>query len=65
MNVIKTKHNVTIARKDWEKFRMNPVLSEAIELLEDISDLAAAKKVHGKTLTISQYLKKRGIQSSH
>ena len=61
MNVTKTKRNVTIARKDWEKFRMNPVLNEAIELLEDISDLSAAKKVHGKAITISQYLKKRGI----
>jgi hypothetical protein len=65
MNIIKTKRNVTIARKDWEKLRANPVLTEAIELLEDISDLAEAKKVRGKTITISQYLKKRGIQSSH
>jgi hypothetical protein len=65
MNIKKTKRNVTIARKDWEKLRANPVLTEAIELLEDISDLAEAKKVRGKTITISQYLKKRGIQSSH
>jgi hypothetical protein len=65
MNIIKTKRNVTIARKDWEKLRANPVLTEAIELFEDISDLAEAKKVRGKTITISQYLKKRGIQSSH
>jgi hypothetical protein len=62
---IKTKNKISFARKDWEKFRTNPVLSEAIELLEDISDLAEAKKSRGKAITVGQYLKKRGIQNTH
>jgi len=41
--------------------KKNPALSEAIELLEDISDLEEAKKVRGKSITIEQYLKKRGL----
>ena len=45
--------------------KTNPAVSEAIELLEDISDLERTKKVHGKSLTIEQYQKRRGIQSSH
>jgi hypothetical protein len=65
MTLIKTKHQVTIARRDWEKMKTNPAVSEAIELLEDISDLENAKKVHGKSLSIEQYKKRRGIQSSH
>ncbi|MGD1006758.1 MAG: hypothetical protein ABR980_05955 [Ignavibacteriaceae bacterium] len=39
----------------------NPALSEAIELLEDISDLEKAKKVRRKSLTIEQYLKSNDI----
>jgi hypothetical protein len=65
MTLIKTKHHVTIARRDWEKMKTNPVVSEAIELLEDISDLEKAKKVRGKSMPIEQYQKYRGIQSSH
>lgn len=65
MTLIKTKHHVTIARRDWEIMKTNPVVSEAIELLEDISDLEKAKKVRGKSMTIKQYQKHRGIQSSH
>lgn len=65
MTLIKTKHHVTIARKDWKKMKTNPAVSEAIELLEDISDLEKAKKVHGKSMTIEQYQKHCGIQSSH
>ena len=64
MTVTKTKHHVTIPRKDWEKMKTYPSLSEAIELLEDISDLEKAKKSHGKSMTIRQYLQKCGIQST-
>ena len=60
MTLKKTKTSVTI-RKDWERMKKNPSLAEAIELLEDISDLEEAKKVRGKSLTIEQYLKKRGL----
>ena len=65
MTLIKTKNHVTIARRDWEKMKTNPAVSEAIELLEDISDLEKAKKVRGRNVTIEQYKKRRGIQSSH
>lgn len=61
MTIIKTKKQVKIQASDWEKLKKNPVMSEAIELLEDISDLEKAKKVRGKSLTIEQYLSKRGI----
>jgi len=61
MTIIKTKKQVKIQTSDWEKLKKNPVMSEAIELLEDISDLEKAKKVRGKSLTIEQYLTKRGI----
>ncbi|MDZ7766508.1 MAG: hypothetical protein U5K00_19135 [Melioribacteraceae bacterium] len=40
--------------------KQNPALKETLELLEDISDLEEAKKTKGKSLTIDQYLKKRG-----
>jgi len=59
MTLRKTKTHVQIKRKDWEKMKKNPALSEAIELLEDISDLEEAKKVRGKNLTIEEYLKER------
>ena len=65
MTLIKTKTHIKIARSDWENMKKNPVLNEAIELLEDISDLEEAKKVRGKSLTIEQYLKKRGLQNKH
>lgn len=61
MTLKKTKTHIKIARDDWEKMKNNPALSEAIELLEDISDLEKAKKVRGKSFTIEQYLKKRGL----
>jgi hypothetical protein len=61
MTIIKTKKQVKIQTSDWEKLKKNPVMSEAIELLEDISDLEKAKKVRGKSLTIEQYLSKRGL----
>ena len=65
MTLTKTKSHIKINRKDWEKMKTNPALSEAIELLEDISDLEKAKRVRGKSLTIQQYLKKRGLHSSY
>jgi hypothetical protein len=65
MTVAKTKHRVTIARRDWEKMKKNPALGEAIKLLEDISDLEKAKKVRGKSVTINQYRKRRGLHRTH
>jgi hypothetical protein len=65
MTLTKTKNHIKIDRKDWEKMKTNPALGETLELLEDISDLERAKKVRGKSLTIEQYRKKRGLQSSH
>jgi len=61
MIIQKTKSHIKIARSDWEKMKTNPALSETIELLEDISDLEKAKKVHGRSISLEQYLKKRGI----
>jgi hypothetical protein len=61
MTIIKTKKQIKIKSSDWEKLKKNPALSETIELLEDISDLEKAKSVKGKSLTIEQYLKKRGL----
>jgi hypothetical protein len=57
----KTKTYLKIARTDWEKMKSNPALSDAIELLEGISDFEKAKKVRGKSATIEQYFKKRGL----
>ncbi len=65
MTLTKTKSHIKINRKDWESMKTNPALSEAIELLEDISDLEKAKKIRGKSVTVQQYLKKRGLHSSH
>lgn len=65
MTLVKTKMHVKIRRKDWEEMKKNPILNEAIELLEDISDLEKAKKIRGKTVTIEQYLKKRDLQNIH
>ena len=59
----KTKTHIRIPRKDWERLRKNPQFSELIELLEDRTDLEAAKRVKGKDVTLSQYLVKRGIQN--
>ncbi len=61
MTIIKTKKQIKIQTSDWEKLKKNPVMSETIELLEDISDLEKAKKVRGKSLTVEQYLTKRGL----
>ncbi|MCX6151875.1 MAG: hypothetical protein NTX22_15225 [Ignavibacteriales bacterium] len=61
MTLTKTKKHILIERTEWEKMKKNPALSETIELLEDISDLEKAKKVRGKSFSIEQYLKKRGL----
>jgi hypothetical protein len=61
MTLTKTKTLVKIIRSDWEKMKKNPVLSETLELMEDISDLEKAKKIRGKSISIEQYLKKRGL----
>ena len=61
MTISKTKKQVKISTSDWEKLKKNPVMSETLELLEDISDLEKAKKLSGKSMTIEQYLTKRGI----
>ncbi|MEW5799992.1 MAG: hypothetical protein AB1728_13410 [Bacteroidota bacterium] len=45
--------------------KRNPALSEAIELLEDMSDLEKAKSVKGKNITLDQYLAKRGLSNRH
>ncbi|MDP1676859.1 MAG: hypothetical protein Q8L88_08305 [Bacteroidota bacterium] len=63
MTLTKTKSHIKIKRKDWESMKTNPALSEAIELLEDISDLEKAKNIRGKSVTIQQYLKKRGLHN--
>ncbi len=61
----KTKHAVRIPRTEWERMKKNPALSEAIELLEDMSDLEKAKSVKGKNITLNQYLVKRGLSNRH
>lgn len=61
----KTKNDVRISRRDWEKLRKNPNFTDLIELLEDERDLQEAKRVRGKDLTLQQYLTKRGIRNSH
>ncbi len=61
MTLTKTKTHIKIIRSDWEKMKKNPVLSDTIELLEDISDFNKAKKVRGKSISFEQYLKRRGI----
>ena len=44
MTLIKTKSHIKINRDEWEKMKNNPTLSEAIELLEDISALKKQKR---------------------
>ncbi|MBM4177158.1 MAG: hypothetical protein FJ213_13450 [Ignavibacteria bacterium] len=63
--ITKTKTEVRIKRKDWEKLKDNPVFNEAVELLEDIADLKRAKLVKGKDLTMEEYLKKCELQSNN
>jgi len=63
--LVKTKKHVRIPREEWEKMKKNPTFSEAVELLEDIAELDKAKRVKGKSLTLEQYLKKRGLQNNN
>jgi hypothetical protein len=58
----KTSKDVRIPRAEWNRLKRNPSFSDLVELLEDRADLQAAKKVRGKSLTLSQYLEKRGIR---
>ena len=61
--ITKTKTEVRISRRDWEKLRKNPSFIELIELLEDREDLEQAKRVRGKEVTLQRYLEKRGIRN--
>lgn len=61
MTLRKTKNHIKIKRNDWERMKKNPALAEALELLEDISDLEESKKIRGKSISIEQYLKRRGL----
>ena len=60
----KTKRQIQIPLEEWEKMKKNPAFSDALELLEDISDLEKAKKVKGKDLTLEKYLKRRELQNN-
>jgi hypothetical protein len=44
--------------------KKNPFSSEAIELLEDVADLEAAKSIKGKDISLTNYLQKRGLQNN-
>ena len=59
----KTKKEIRIPRSEWDRLKKNPSFVELVELLEDQDDLQSAKKIRGKSLTLSQYLEKRGIQA--
>jgi hypothetical protein len=62
--ISKTKTTVKIPREEWEKLRKNPSFSEAIELLEDVADLEAAKSIKGKDISLTNYLQKRGLRTN-
>ena len=61
----KTRTDVRIPRAEWNRLKKNPSFRDLVELLEDRNDLQAAKKVRGKSLTLTQYLEKRGIRDPH
>lgn len=61
----KTKQHIKIPMRDWEEMKKNPTLSDALELLEDLYDIEAAKKIEGKDLTLKDYLKKRNVQTDN
>ena len=46
------------------KNEKNPSFSEAIELLEDVTELEAAKSIKGKDISLTQYLQKRGLRNN-
>lgn len=58
----KTRTEVRIPRAEWDRLKKNPSFRDLVELLEDRDDLQAAKKVRGKSLTLTQCLEKRGIR---
>jgi hypothetical protein len=58
----KTRTEVRIPLAEWNSLKKNPAFGDLVELLEDRDDLKAAKKVHGKSLTLNEYLEKRGIR---
>jgi len=62
--ISKTKTGVKISHDEWEKMKKNPSFSEAIELLEDVADLEAAKSVKGKDISLTHYLQKRGLRNN-
>ena len=59
----KTKTEVRISRREWEKLKKTPQFTELIELLEDQEDLEKAKRVRGKDMTLEHYLSKPGIRN--
>ncbi|HOJ19236.1 MAG: hypothetical protein GX452_14135 [Ignavibacteriales bacterium] len=61
--ITKSKKNIRITTEKWAQLKKSPALTDALELLEDISDLEKAKKEKGKSLTIDQYLAKRGLSN--
>ncbi len=61
----KATTDIRIPRAEWNRLKKNPFFRDLVELLEDRNDLQAAKKVRGKSLTLTQYLKKRGIRDPH
>jgi hypothetical protein len=58
----KTRNEVRIPLAEWNSLKKNPVFGDLVELLEDRDDLKVAKKVRGKSLTLDEYLEKRGIR---
>jgi len=58
----KTRTEVRIPLAEWNSLKKNPVFGDLVALLEDRDDLKVAKKVRGKSLTLNQYLEKRGIR---
>lgn len=63
--ITKTKTDIRIKRKDWEKMKDNPLFNETVELLEDMTDLKNAKLIKGKDLTLRQYLKDRELRDNN
>ncbi len=60
----KNKSYIKIPRKEWEALKKIPTFGEIIELLEDQADLLAARRKNGKDISLTEYLKKRGIRSN-
>ena len=56
--------DIRIPRQEWESLKKNPAFGELIELIEDKYDLEKAKTVKGNDVSLSAYLKKRGLRSN-